>query len=64
MQNTELSSNFFSLENCKYPVIKFKGYGNCRCSLIYEMCPKSVQPAFISSRQSARAASAGYARNQ
>ena len=31
---------------------------------VYEVCPKSIQPAFISSRQSARLASAGYERNQ
>ena len=30
----------------------------------YELCPKSIRPAFISSRQSARVASAGYERNQ
>ena len=28
------------------------------------VCPKSIRPAFISSRQSARAACAGYKRNQ
>ena len=32
--------------------------------LMYEVCPKSIRPAFIPSRQSARAASAGYERNQ
>ena len=32
--------------------------------LLYKVCPKSIRPAFIPSRQSARAASAGYERNQ
>ena len=32
--------------------------------MIYEVCPKSIRPAFISLRQSARAASARYERNQ
>ena len=34
------------------------------CLWVYEMCPKSIRPAFIYLRQSARAASAGYERNQ
>ena len=32
--------------------------------ILYEVRPKSIRLAFISSRQSARAASAGYERNQ
>ena len=44
--------------------IIFDTFDNLRVSLIYEVFPKSIRPAFISSRQGARLASAGYECNQ
>ena len=61
---TSLKSKFLFLwlfwYRVRYFFYTFKNYQ----WQIYEVCPKSIRPVFISSRQSARLASAGYECNQ
>ena len=60
--------NFLLISHCeasKYTNwIKYVNSNFCCHTVKYEACPKSIRSAYISSRQSARAASAGYERNQ
>ena len=49
---------YFQMIRLYYGTIESRLHG------LYEVCPKSIRPAFISSRQTARAGSAGYERNQ